>query len=56
MAIDLLESGIRHEPQDEDRYFQAADLCEQAHRDAEARALRQRGTEFRESLGLSALP
>ena len=50
LAVDILESGIRHDPYDESRYLKLADLHEREGRAAAARVLRDRATRVYEGL------
>jgi Tfp pilus assembly protein PilF len=50
LAVDILESGIRHDPYDESRYLQLADLHDGAGHAAAARVLRERAAHVYEGL------
>jgi DNA-binding SARP family transcriptional activator len=51
-AIRLLESGIRHDPYDEERYVLAARICLTAGRSSAARAFLERGRTVTDELGV----
>jgi DNA-binding SARP family transcriptional activator len=52
LAVDLLESAIRHDPHDDSRYLRAATIEENAGRYAAARVLRRRARQVAEALDL----